>query len=129
MEHTFVYFSTYSPLTLRHLYLGTSFCIPSSYHVAAWLFNQHPSGLHRLRSVYQQSAPSFLETGTSPTVPGPDCTEDARRCLSGIYCSRSKACVCLAACERALSCNRTIPRETLPLLQDNLKSHWPAENE
>ena len=27
------------------------------------LFNQHPSGLHHLRSVYQYDAPSFLETG------------------------------------------------------------------
>ena len=49
------------PLTLRHLsYLGTSLCILSSNHVAAWLFNQYPSDLHHLRSVYQQSAP-FLE--------------------------------------------------------------------
>ena len=29
-----------------------------------------------LRRVYQQGAPSFLETGKSPTVPDPDCTED-----------------------------------------------------
>ena len=27
------------------------------------LFNQHPSGLHHLRSVYLQGVPSFLETG------------------------------------------------------------------
>ena len=31
-------------------------CIPSLYHVAVWLFNQNLSGLHHLRSVYQQSA-------------------------------------------------------------------------
>ena len=43
--------------------------------------------------------------------------------------SRSKACVCRAVCGRALSCNRTIPRESLPLRQDNLRSHRPAENE
>ena len=73
-----------SPLTLRHLsYLGTSLCIPSSYHVAARLFNQHPSRLH-LRRVYQQGGPSFLETGKCQTVPGPDCTEDARRYPNGI---------------------------------------------
>ena len=42
---------------------------------------QHSSGLHHLRSVYQQSASSFLETAKSPTVPGP---EDARRCPNGI---------------------------------------------
>ena len=35
-------------------------------------------------SVYQQGAPSFLETGKSPTVLGPDCMEDARRCPNGI---------------------------------------------
>ena len=42
--------------------------------------------------------------------------------------SRSKACVCLEVCGRALSCNRTIPCESLPLQQDNLRSHRPAEN-
>ena len=45
---------------------------------------QHSSGLHHLRNVYQQEAPSILETEKSPTVPGPDCTEDARRCPNGI---------------------------------------------
>ena len=48
------------------------------------LFNQHLSGLHHFRSVYQQGAPSFLGTGKIPTVPGPNCTEDARRCHNGI---------------------------------------------
>ena len=43
MAHTFVYVSTQSPFTIRHLYLGTSLCIPSSYHVAAWLFPGHDS--------------------------------------------------------------------------------------
>ena len=33
---------------------------------------------------YQQGDPSFLETGKSPTVPCPDCTENARRCPNGI---------------------------------------------
>ena len=41
---------------------------------------QHPLCLHHLRIVYQQGAASFLETGKSLKVPGPDCTEDARRC-------------------------------------------------
>ena len=46
-------------------------------------------GLHHLPSVYQQRAPSFLETGISLTVQGPDCTEDARRCPNGIaYAAR-----------------------------------------
>ena len=41
LAHTFMYLSTFSPLTLRHLsYFVSSLCIPSSYHVAAWLFNQ-----------------------------------------------------------------------------------------
>ena len=38
----------------------------------------HDSILHHLRTVYQQCAPSFLETGKSPTMLGPDCTEDAQ---------------------------------------------------
>ena len=43
----------------------------------------------------------------------------------GLYggCSKmshcSKACVCRAVCGRAFSCNRTIPRESFPLRQDN----------
>ena len=45
---------------------------------------QHSSDLYHLRSVYQQGVPSFLETGKSYTVPGPDCPEDVRRCPSGI---------------------------------------------
>ena len=63
-------------------------------------------------------------------------SDDAR---SGVYggcskmsqwnCSRSKACVCRTVFEHALSCNRTIPRESLSLRQDNLKSHRPVENE
>jgi len=41
LSHTFTYFSTSSPWTLRHLsYRDTSLLIPSSYQTAAWLFNQ-----------------------------------------------------------------------------------------
>ena len=40
LSHTFTYFSTQSPWTLRHLYRDTSLLIPSSYRTAAWLFNQ-----------------------------------------------------------------------------------------
>ena len=54
LTYTFVYFSIQSPLTLRHFVLGTSSCISSSYHVTSWLFNQNPSGLHHLWSVYHQ---------------------------------------------------------------------------
>ena len=32
----------------------------------------------------KQGAPSFLETGKRPTLPGLDCMEDARRCPTGI---------------------------------------------
>ena len=42
--------------------------------------------------------------------------------------SHCKACVFWAMCGCAFSCNRTITRECLPLRQDNLKSHRPAEN-
>ena len=44
-------------------------------------------------------------------------------------CSRSKACAFRAVSGRTLSCNRTIPRESLPLRQNNLRSHRSAENE
>jgi hypothetical protein len=41
LSHTFTYFSTSSPWTLRHLsYRDISLLIPSSYQTAAWLFNQ-----------------------------------------------------------------------------------------
>ena len=39
-----------------------------------------------------------------------------------------QACVCWAVCRHALLYNRTIPCESLPFQQDNLRSHWPAEN-
>ena len=47
-----------------------------------WLFKHIATA--SLRSVYQQGAPPFLETRKSPTVSGPDCTEDARRSTNGI---------------------------------------------
>ena len=68
-------------------YLGTSLCIPSSYHVAAWLLNKHHSGLsglHHLRNVYQRAGSFIFGNGLSPTVPGTDWTEYARRCPNGI---------------------------------------------
>ena len=73
-----------------------------------------------------QGAPSFFGNRKKSDVPGLDCTEDARRCPN---CSHSKACVCRAVCGRAFLWNRTIPRESLSLRQDNLRSHRPAENE
>ena len=47
-------------------------------------FRQHSPGLQHMRSIYQQGDPSFSETGRSATIPGPACTEDARRCPNGI---------------------------------------------
>ena len=38
--------------------------------------------------------------------------------------------LCLeAVCGYTLSCNRTIPRDSLPVRQENLRFHRPAENE
>ena len=48
--------------------------------------------------------------------------------MSQWNCSCSKSCVCRGVCRHALSCNRTIPSESLPLQQDNLRFHRPAEN-
>ena len=118
-RHTKIFFNnnTETEYTSCGTYLGTSLCIFSSYHVATWLFNQHPSGLHHLRSVYQQGAPSFLVTEKK--------SDSARSRLYGgcskmfqWNCSRSKACVCQAARGCALSCNRTITRKSSPLWQD-----------
>ena len=47
--------------------------------------------------------------------------------LSQWNCSCSKACVFQTVCGRVLSCNRTTPRESLPLRQDNLRFHRSAE--
>ena len=58
-------------------------------------------------------------------MPSPDCTEDVRICPNGI--ANAAIRVCWAVCGRALPCNRTIPRESLPLRQDNLSSHRPAK--
>ena len=41
LSHTFTYFSTQSPWTLRHLYRDTSLLIPSSTQTADWLHNVH----------------------------------------------------------------------------------------
>ena len=87
--------------------------------------NQYPSGLQSLRL----SARCFISGNRKKS--------DGAR--SGLYggcskmsqwnCSRSKDCACRALCGRALWCSRTIPRESLPLRQDNLRSHRPVENE
>ena len=75
---------------------------------------QHSTGHNHLRRVYQFDG-AGLYGGCSK--------------MCQWNCSRSKACVCRAVCEHTLSCNKTIPRESLPLRQDNLRSHRPAENE
>ena len=85
LAHTFFYFSRQSPLTLKYLlYLDTCLCIPSTHHVAAGYSTSILKVFIFFRSVYQKGVPSFLKTGKSPTVPGPDCTEDVRRCRNGI---------------------------------------------
>ena len=61
-------------------------------------------------------------------------SDDARSGLHGgcskmsqWNCSRSKACVYRTVCGDALSCIRTIPRVSLPLRQENLRSHRPEK--
>ena len=49
LSHTFAYFSTKSPWTMRHLYRDTSLLTPSSYQTAAWLFNQSTTGTANVR--------------------------------------------------------------------------------
>ena len=36
--------------------------------MAGWLFNQHPSGPHHLRSVYQEDTPSFWQSRSTYRV-------------------------------------------------------------
>ena len=51
-SHTFTYFSTQSPWTLRNLsYRDTSLLIPSSYQTAAWLFNQSMTACCMMHSI------------------------------------------------------------------------------
>ena len=101
-----------------------SLCIPSSYHGAAYSILQSSSFAKRILARC-----SFIFGNRKKS--------DGAR--SGLYggcskmsqwnCSSSETCVCRAVCGRALSCNRTIPRESLPLRKDNLRSHRPVENE
>jgi len=52
LSHTFTYFSTFSPWTLRHLsYRDTSLLIPSSYQTVAWLFNQSMTACCMMHSI------------------------------------------------------------------------------
>ena len=83
-ETEYTSFGTYICLLSHIVAFDIKTLVVPWHHVVACLFNQHPSGLHRLRSIYHQGAPWFLKTGKSPTVPGTDCTEDARRCPNGI---------------------------------------------
>ena len=65
----------------------------------------------------------IFETGKSPTVPGPDCTEHARRCPNGI--AHAARLVSTGQYAHVRCC--TIPCESLPPRQDDLRSHRPAE--
>ena len=98
-------------------YLVTSLCISSSYHVAAESILQVFIICKAFTSIFgnrknSNGVRSWLYGGCSN--------------ISQWSCSRSKVCVCRAVCGRALSDNWTIPHESLPLLQDNLKSYRPA---
>ena len=59
-------------------------------------------------------------------MPGLDCTEDARRCPHGI--AHAGRLVSTGQYADVHCCARTIPRESLPIRQDNLRSHRPAGN-
>ena len=51
------------------------------------LFNQVMTAFFRSSSIAKRlpaTCPVILEIGKSPTVPDPDCNEDARRCPNGI---------------------------------------------
>ena len=104
-------------MTLRHLsYLGTSLCIPSSSYVAAG----YSIRILQVFIICEAFTNSFITENRKKS--------DGAR--SGLYggcskmsqwnCSCSRVCVCQAVCGRALSCNKTIPRKSLPLQQDNL---------
>ena len=84
---------------------------------------QHSSGLHHLRSVYQQGAPSFLKTGKSPTGPGPA----AQRMIEDVPMELlTQHGLCLPG--GMWTCIVMQQNNSLPLRQDNLRSHQPAEN-
>ena len=71
------------------MYVGPTLFIPCGCLVIQPVSFGFSSFAKRLPTRY-----SILNKGKSPTVPGPDCTEDAR--MSHWNCSRSKACVCRA---------------------------------
>ena len=71
--------------------------------------------------------PPTGKTGKSLTMPDPDSTKDARRCRIAI----AHAAFLVPACSMRTCIvvqQNNIPRESLPLRQDNLRSHRPAEN-
>src|SRR5215510_5453715 len=66
LSHTFTYFSTQSPWTLRHLsYRDTSLLIPSSYQTATWLFNQSTAAcsVMNIYSPIRKHCAPFSDTG------------------------------------------------------------------
>ena len=63
LSHTFTYFSTQSPWTLRHLsYHDTSLLIPSSYQKAAWLFCGIASVRWQFRTQLYETLPDIVHT-------------------------------------------------------------------
>ena len=104
---------------------GTSLCIPYSYHGYSTRSQQHLSSFaKRLPARYSFVFGNRKKSDGSRSGLDGGCSK-----MSQWNCSRSKACVSQTVCGRALKCNRTLTRESLPLRQENLSSHRPAENE
>ena len=127
MAHTLVYLSTHSPFT-SHLYRTLApICVyplhtlwPPGYSTSILqVIVICEAFLARFSFIFENRKKS---DGTRHEMYG-GCSK-----MSQWNCSLSKACVCRAVCGCALSCNRTIARESLPLRQDNLRSHRPAKN-
>ena len=132
LAHSFFYLSTQLQLTLalvvpwHQFVIGPIFFIPCGH----LLFNQVTIASFRYSS-FAKHLPA-----RRPLIFWKQKKSDGAR--SGMYggcskmshlnCSFRKACVYRAVCGCALSCNRTIPRDSLPLRPDNLTSHRHAEN-
>ena len=114
---TLVYYSIQtSPLKLRHLNLGTSLCIPFSYHV--------PPASFRCSSFAKRlpARCSFILVNRKKSDGARSELYGGCSKMSQWNCSCSEACVCREVYGRALSCNRTIPRDSLPLRQYKILS-------
>ena len=85
LAHTFIYFSTCSSLTIRHIaYLDTNFLY--TLFIPCGRLVIQPASFRSLSFAKPLPARCSFIFGNrkSQTVPGPDYTEDARRCSNGI---------------------------------------------